>query len=252
MRVVDEAQIERHYEGHDLAELYNFDPKSLTENGNQRPAYAPPKDLLLADVLHNQPDTITDFFQHDTLFANVDNEKLTDEECREAWEDYEQEKKGIRANTLAGTNQWNAGRGANPLQGLSNEQRAILERQQVRIPSAMATIQSDPIFLNCFLIKNMENDTAVKITYIKRVLEELLPKIPMHMRGGITEFTGYFHTLINEVRQNNQKPAYLQQRAISVFRTVVKMTKDVLECKTILRQIYNSTPMFFDPLEPPP
>ncbi|VDP09259.1 unnamed protein product, partial [Heligmosomoides polygyrus] len=60
MRVVDEAQIQRHYDGHDLEELYL--------------------------------DAVVDYFQHDTLFAHVEEEKLSEEELKEAWNDYERDK----------------------------------------------------------------------------------------------------------------------------------------------------------------
>uniref|UniRef100_A0A1I7WLZ8 Transmembrane protein n=1 Tax=Heterorhabditis bacteriophora TaxID=37862 RepID=A0A1I7WLZ8_HETBA len=73
MRVVDEAQIQRHYDGHDLQELYLLD-------------------RLLASVLLSHKDSVVDYFQHDTLFAHVEDEKLSPDELKEAWDDYEREK----------------------------------------------------------------------------------------------------------------------------------------------------------------
>ncbi|KAJ1356052.1 Transcriptional regulator ATRX [Parelaphostrongylus tenuis] len=76
MRVVDKAQIQRHYYGQDLKELYRFNPSELNPNdANKRPSFAPPKDRLLAEILLSKKDAVVDYFQHDTLFAHLEEEK---------------------------------------------------------------------------------------------------------------------------------------------------------------------------------
>lgn len=50
LRVIDEAQIQRHFDGHDLMELYSFEPDELNEtdgNANKRPPMAPPKACII-------------------------------------------------------------------------------------------------------------------------------------------------------------------------------------------------------------
>lgn len=58
------------------------------------------------------------------------------------------------------------------------------------------TLSKDPIFLSAFSIPGMDDQVAMQVTYIKRALEEMLPKIPVPMRGGINEFTSFFMNFI--------------------------------------------------------
>ena len=53
----------------------NEDPD---ETISARPAFAPPKDRLLADVLCEYPTAIVEYMQHDTLFQHIEEEKLND------------------------------------------------------------------------------------------------------------------------------------------------------------------------------
>ncbi|XP_078683394.1 uncharacterized protein LOC144917344 isoform X3 [Branchiostoma floridae x Branchiostoma belcheri] len=95
-RVVDEHQIERHFTMGELAELYNFTPDRLDDpNRQERPTPKLPVDLILADLLQSQKDFIVDYHEHDSLLENQEDETLTEEERKAAWEEYENEKKGI-------------------------------------------------------------------------------------------------------------------------------------------------------------
>lgn len=44
---------------------------------------------MLADILLKHKEAVVGVIQHDTLFDNLDEEKLTENECKEAWDDYE-------------------------------------------------------------------------------------------------------------------------------------------------------------------
>lgn len=37
-------------------------------------------------------DAVVDYFQHDTLFAHQEEEKLSEEDLKEAWNEYEKDK----------------------------------------------------------------------------------------------------------------------------------------------------------------
>lgn len=83
MRVIDEAQIQRHYHDRDLKELYTLSAVPYTET--DAPLVAPPKDRLLAELILHQPQAVVKYIFHDNLFENLDDEKLTPVEIEEAW-----------------------------------------------------------------------------------------------------------------------------------------------------------------------
>ncbi|XP_052283753.1 transcriptional regulator ATRX-like [Dreissena polymorpha] len=98
-RVVDEHQIERHFTAADLQELYRFIPDRLDDpNRKERPLPILPKDHMLAEISTTNKEWIVTFHEHDSLLENVEEQKLTEDEKKAAWEDYENEKKGINMN----------------------------------------------------------------------------------------------------------------------------------------------------------
>ncbi|CAK1543220.1 unnamed protein product [Leptosia nina] len=87
-RVIDEQQIDRHYAENDLAELYKFEPKPP----QPRPIPPLPKDRLFAEMLKEHEQLIYKYHEHDSLLENKEEETLTEEERKAAWEDFENEK----------------------------------------------------------------------------------------------------------------------------------------------------------------
>lgn len=90
-RVVDEQQIERHFNSADLNELYRFDPDSHL----RRPTPLLPKDRLLAELTIQRKDWIVTYHEHDSLLENKSEEELTESERKAAWDDFENEKRGV-------------------------------------------------------------------------------------------------------------------------------------------------------------
>lgn len=87
-RVIDEQQIDRHYNQNDLQELYNYD----LEPDDERILPILPKDRLLAEMLKKFEDMIYKYHEHDTLLENKEEETLDENERRQAWEEFESEK----------------------------------------------------------------------------------------------------------------------------------------------------------------
>ncbi|XP_070197492.1 transcriptional regulator ATRX homolog isoform X3 [Littorina saxatilis] len=97
-RVVDEHQVERHFTAADLAELYQFKPERLTEV-KERETIMLPKDVLLAEIVAGEnKDWFVTIREHDSLLENLVEQELTEEEKKAAWDEYENEKKGLRMN----------------------------------------------------------------------------------------------------------------------------------------------------------
>lgn len=87
-RVIDEQQIDRHYNQNDLQELYKYE----LEPDDERILPKLPKDRLFAEMLKKYEDMIYKYHEHDTLLENKEEETLDEEERRQAWEEFEQEK----------------------------------------------------------------------------------------------------------------------------------------------------------------
>ncbi|PIO62717.1 hypothetical protein TELCIR_15712 [Teladorsagia circumcincta] len=121
-----------------------------------------------------------------------EEEKLSEEELREAWNDYERDKnmstfgRSSAAAMIAAPG------------GLAASQLGLLQQAQQQIirTQAIQSLNRDVVYMNCFQIPLMDNDTAMKVTYLKKALEDLLPQIPHEMRGGISEFNSYFINFI--------------------------------------------------------
>jgi len=90
-RVVDEQQIERHFTMNELAELYEFKDEPLSA----RPIPAVPEDRMLAELVDRHKDKVWTVSNHDSLLENQVDQNLTEEERKAAWEEYEQEKRGM-------------------------------------------------------------------------------------------------------------------------------------------------------------
>ncbi|XP_074649962.1 uncharacterized protein LOC141905101 [Tubulanus polymorphus] len=96
-RVIDEHQIQRHFNASDLQELYTFKPDRLDDpEKTDKPTPILPKDRFLADLLHEQMDWIVNYHEHDSLLENKVDEELNEDERKAAWEEYEAEKKGLQ------------------------------------------------------------------------------------------------------------------------------------------------------------
>ena len=53
------------------------------------------QDHMLAELMTNNKEWIVTYHEHDSLLENVREQELTEDEKKAAWEDYEDEKKGI-------------------------------------------------------------------------------------------------------------------------------------------------------------
>ena len=62
---------------------------------DKRPIPKVPKDLLLAELLKKHEKLIWKYHDHDSLLENQADEHLTEEDRKAAWEEFENEKKGI-------------------------------------------------------------------------------------------------------------------------------------------------------------
>ena len=51
---------------------------------------------MLAELMTNYKEWIVTFHEHDSLLENIVEQELSEEEKKAAWEDYEEEKKGLR------------------------------------------------------------------------------------------------------------------------------------------------------------
>ncbi|XP_070139732.1 transcriptional regulator ATRX homolog isoform X4 [Drosophila kikkawai] len=85
-RVVDEQQIDRHYNMAELAELYTLTiPQKI-----ERTVPVLPKDTILADLLR-QSDLVYKYHEHDSLLENKVEQELSEQEKSDAWDTYEKE-----------------------------------------------------------------------------------------------------------------------------------------------------------------
>ncbi|KAM8714868.1 hypothetical protein ACLKA7_001991 [Drosophila subpalustris] len=85
-RVVDEQQIDRHYNMAELAELYTLTKPVQSE----RTMPLLPKDTILAHLLR-QSELVYKYHEHDSLLENKVEQELSEQEKADAWDTYERE-----------------------------------------------------------------------------------------------------------------------------------------------------------------
>lgn len=127
-RVVDEHQIERHFNSADLNELYVFDPNSHL----RRPTPLMPKDRMLAELTIQRKDWVVTYHEHDSLLENKSEEELTESERKAAWEDFENEKRGV--SHMANMMQYPSSLGNSIMPGFQEILNSLAGRSVAGIP----------------------------------------------------------------------------------------------------------------------
>ncbi|XP_050422621.1 transcriptional regulator ATRX homolog isoform X4 [Adelges cooleyi] len=89
-RVIDEHQIDRHFNARDQEELYEFEPKTSETNIPNLP-----KDRLMAELILKHKDIVMNILEHDSLLQNNEDEGLDENDRLAAWDEYERERKGL-------------------------------------------------------------------------------------------------------------------------------------------------------------
>ncbi|XP_059618266.1 transcriptional regulator ATRX-like isoform X2 [Phlebotomus argentipes] len=95
-RVVDEQQIDRHYNMAELAELYTLTKTDMS----QRPTPNMPTDYLLRNLLHNHANLVYKYHEHDSLLENKLEQDLSEADKKEAWDAYENDLKAQRSGVF--------------------------------------------------------------------------------------------------------------------------------------------------------
>uniref|UniRef100_A0A9J2PQ89 Helicase ATP-binding domain-containing protein n=1 Tax=Ascaris lumbricoides TaxID=6252 RepID=A0A9J2PQ89_ASCLU len=201
------------------------------------------QDRLLRDIIFTHKDAIVNYLHHDSLFEDLEEEKLTEEECQEAWQDYEREKSMV----VSGRNAY-----------LPYEHQLLAEHNQIEMERRLAGgtslphLQTDPVYSHAFSIQGMDLDTAIKLAYLKVTLDNLLRYIPPDLRGTMENFTLFFFNLINNAVRNRDTPQDTLAKAVGTFRMVIDLTRNLPNCAPVLRYLYRTSSQFFDPMQPPP
>ncbi|XP_051540427.1 transcriptional regulator ATRX-like isoform X2 [Myxocyprinus asiaticus] len=96
-RVLDQQQIQRHFTHSQLYELYRFQPELRPSKHTETPG-----DEVLALLLKSCGQLIVSYHEHDSLLDHREEEELSEEERRAAWDEYRAEKddKPQRANQI--------------------------------------------------------------------------------------------------------------------------------------------------------
>ncbi|KAK2911162.1 hypothetical protein Q8A67_003295 [Cirrhinus molitorella] len=93
-RVLDQQQIQRHFTHSQLNELYCFRPDLRPSKHTEMPV-----DDLLAQMLQSCGQLIVSYHEHNSLLGHREEEELSEEERRAAWDEYRAEKKASVQNS---------------------------------------------------------------------------------------------------------------------------------------------------------
>nr|XP_023025621.1 transcriptional regulator ATRX homolog [Leptinotarsa decemlineata] len=161
-RVIDEQQIDRHYNQNDLQELYKCDL-----DPTDRPIPMVPKDVLLGEMLQKHEKTIYKYHLHQSLLENKEDEGLNEEERKAAWEEFENEKV-IRKYTYNNTGMAQMNQGMMSAQAISAALANIVRRDnpdwsEIQIKSII------PALVQQLQVQLAENDMSM----YGRVMQEI-------------------------------------------------------------------------------
>ncbi|KAG5896421.1 hypothetical protein JTB14_022501 [Gonioctena quinquepunctata] len=187
-RVIDEQQIDRHYNQNDLQELYKCDLEP-----EERPIPMVPKDILLGEMLQKHENTIFKYHLHQSLLENKTDEGLNEEERKAAWEEFENEKV-LRKTTFNTGNMQSAVNQAMNAQTIAAALGNIVRRDnpnwsEVQIKGII------PALVQQLQVQLAENDT----TMYGRVLQEIQLMRAQKMREA------YYQNQMMKLIQQQQK-----------------------------------------------